>query len=125
MKHLYLARKAQQLLSQTIPAGARLYCHLQAPPKVMQFIVIWEQPTWKKPNINLVIYSINWVDQLEPPSDEAAIRKFCTEHNLLEHERLPDAKFWTPAQAQFLRESWQQDADWAELIDQLNSSLRA
>lgn len=62
--------------------------------------------------------------QLGLPSDEAAIRRFCAEHRLADGVKLPDAKFWTRAQAQFLRESWQQDADWIVLIDRLNASLR-
>ena len=36
-----------------------------------------------------------------------------------------DAAFWTPAQAQFLREEFTEDADWAERVDQLNVMLRA
>jgi hypothetical protein len=63
--------------------------------------------------------------QLGLPNDEAGIRRFCAEHKLAEQEKLPDAKFWTVAQAQFLRESWQQDADWAVLIDRLNTSLHS
>lgn len=39
--------------------------------------------------------------------------------------RLADASFWTPAQAQFLREEISEDADWAEVVDQLNVMLRA
>ena len=38
---------------------------------------------------------------------------------------LADAAFWTPAQAAFLREEWREDADWAEVVDQLNVALRA
>ncbi|MCW5637448.1 MAG: DUF2789 family protein, partial [Rubrivivax sp.] len=33
--------------------------------------------------------------------------------------------FWSPAQARFLREEVAEDADWAELVDQLNLMLRA
>jgi hypothetical protein len=64
-------------------------------------------------------------DQLGLPNSEAAIRKFCSEHKLREEEALPDAKFWSPAQAQFLREEWHQDSDWILTIDQLNTSLRS
>ena len=38
---------------------------------------------------------------------------------------LADAPFWTPAQATLLREELLEDADWAEVIDQLNAALRA
>jgi hypothetical protein len=61
--------------------------------------------------------------QLGLPNSDTAIQKFCTEHPLQKDIRLPDADFWTPAQAQFLRDAWRQDADWAEVIDQLNMTL--
>lgn len=62
--------------------------------------------------------------QLGLPNDEKSIRKFIASHSLPEHTRLADADFWTPAQAQFLREAWTDDSDWALLMDQLNVSLR-
>ncbi|HVK99139.1 MAG TPA: DUF2789 domain-containing protein [Dongiaceae bacterium] len=62
--------------------------------------------------------------QLGLESDEKSIRRFCATHKITGHITLPDAEFWTPQQAHFLRESWHQDSDWAILIDQLNSSLR-
>lgn len=63
--------------------------------------------------------------QLGLPSDEAAVQDFIARHRPLpERTALPDAPFWTPAQAQFLREQWQRDADWALVVDQLNVSLR-
>ncbi|RCW74616.1 DUF2789 domain-containing protein [Pseudorhodoferax soli] len=65
-------------------------------------------------------------DQLGLASDEAAVQQFITRHRPVpEATALPDAAFWTPAQAQFLREQWQRDADWAEVVDQLNIALRA
>ena len=39
--------------------------------------------------------------------------------------RLHEAAFWTPAQADFLREEILEDADWAEAVDELNVRLRA
>lgn len=63
--------------------------------------------------------------QLGLDDDEAAVQTFLRAHAPLPAEtKLPDADFWTPAQAAFLREAWKQDADWAELIDQLDLSLR-
>jgi len=38
--------------------------------------------------------------------------------------KIADAPFWTPAQAAFLREKLNEDADWAELVDQLSAALR-
>jgi len=63
-------------------------------------------------------------DQLGLPSDENSIRQFCDKHHMEDTGALPDADFWTPQQAQFLRECWHNDSDWVMLIDQLNTSLR-
>lgn len=63
--------------------------------------------------------------QLGLPSDEAGIRRFITLHRpLMPAVRLADAPCWNEAQAHFLREAIAQDADWAELVDQLNLALR-
>lgn len=65
-------------------------------------------------------------DQLGLPSNSGAIDAFIAEHRPLADDiALADAPFWTPAQAQFLREEFDEDADWAELVDQLNVRLRA
>lgn len=63
--------------------------------------------------------------QLGLPNDEAGIQQFIIQHAPLPHEvALADAAFWTPSQKAFLCEGLLQDADWAEVIDQLNSALR-
>lgn len=63
--------------------------------------------------------------QLGLPADEAAIGQFITSHTPLAQDiALADAPFWTPAQSEFLREQLLEDADWAELVDQLNLALR-
>lgn len=63
--------------------------------------------------------------QLGLPADEQAIAQFLRAHSPLAADiQLPDAPFWTPAQAAFLRESLTQDAQWALLADQLNAALR-
>ena len=63
--------------------------------------------------------------QLGLPADEAAIRRFIATHSPLRGDLdLADAPFWTEAQAAFLKEQKQDDADWAELVDQLNLALR-
>jgi hypothetical protein len=62
--------------------------------------------------------------QLGLPSDLQGIEHFIAGHATLSAGvELADALFWTPAQAAFLRESCMQDADWAELADQLNVAL--
>ena len=64
--------------------------------------------------------------QLGLPMDEAGIRSFLTQHAPLAPQvLLADAPFWTPAQAALLREQLHQDADWAEVVDQLNAALRS
>jgi hypothetical protein len=63
--------------------------------------------------------------QLGLPNDPAGIHRFLMDHAPLPNGvSLPDAPFWSPAQATFLREALLQDSDWAELADQLNEALR-
>ncbi|MEJ8858286.1 DUF2789 domain-containing protein [Variovorax robiniae] len=65
--------------------------------------------------------------QLGLPSANASdIERFVAEHRPLAADvELADAPFWTPGQAEFLREEINDDAEWAEVIDQLNAMLRA
>lgn len=64
--------------------------------------------------------------QLGLPSDATGIAYFlATNAPLPGNVLLPDAPFWSPAQATFLCEALQQDSDWAELADQLSQALRA
>lgn len=64
--------------------------------------------------------------QLGLPADAQSIAEFLAAHAPLAGQvLLPDAPFWTPAQAAFLREALLQDSDWAELADQLSEALRA
>lgn len=37
--------------------------------------------------------------------------------------KLIDAPFWSPQQAQFLKEELREDADWAIAVDELNQRL--
>ncbi|MFI8745756.1 DUF2789 domain-containing protein [Pseudomonas sp. NPDC077186] len=63
--------------------------------------------------------------QLGLAHDTASIETFIRTHAPLPAERqLADAAFWSPAQAAFLREEILEDADWAEVVDQLNVLLR-
>ncbi|MCM2295193.1 DUF2789 domain-containing protein [Rhodoferax sp.] len=63
--------------------------------------------------------------QLGLPYDNVSIEQFIGSHSPLAPEvKLPEASFWTSAQATFLREACVQDADWAGLADQLNVALR-
>ena len=64
--------------------------------------------------------------QLGLPAAQPDIEQFVARHRPLPGEvALADAAFWSPGQAQFLREEISEDADWAEVVDQLNVMLRA
>ena len=68
----------------------------------------------------------NLFAQLGLPSDEDSINTFIKTHgHLATSILLSEASFWTPIQAAFLREETLNDADWAEVIDLLNTSLHA
>lgn len=63
--------------------------------------------------------------QLGLPSDVDGIKNFLENHSPLDPSiRLENASFWTQAQSTLLRDEILQDADWAEVIDQLNAALR-
>lgn len=68
----------------------------------------------------------NLFAQLGLPSDDVEIESFIRTHsNLASSTSLSEAPFWTPAQASFLCEEIMNDADWAEVIDQLNARLHS
>ena len=73
------------------------------------------------------VHSLNMLfAQLGQPSDEASIAQFIERHRPLPDDvPLHEAPFWTPSQAAFLREAILDDADWAEVADELNAELRA
>lgn len=63
--------------------------------------------------------------QLGLAHDQVAIERFVEQHSPLQEScKLADAPFWDTAQAAFLREEIREDADWAEVVDQLNLMLR-
>ncbi|MEZ5644142.1 MAG: DUF2789 domain-containing protein [Burkholderiaceae bacterium] len=63
--------------------------------------------------------------QLGLSADIDSIKQFVADHSPLDPAiRLENAPFWNESQADFLRDEVQQDADWAEVIDQLNVALR-
>ena len=64
--------------------------------------------------------------QLGLPNGHEDIRQFLATHAPLPDDmRLEEAPFWTPAQAQLLREERVDDADWIVVIDQLNVAMHA
>ena len=63
--------------------------------------------------------------QLGLPSDGQAIQDFISRHAPLDGRiRLHDAPFWDAGQSRMLQEMTADDADWAELVDQLDVALR-
>lgn len=68
----------------------------------------------------------NLFAQLGLPSSDEEIEQFIQMHShLASYITLADAPYWTPAQATFLKEEILKDADWAEVIDQLNARLHS
>ena len=64
--------------------------------------------------------------QMGLPTSNVEIETFLRRHSPLAGDiAVADAAFWTPAQAAFLRAELREDADWAEVVDQLNAALRA
>ncbi|MFJ5255226.1 DUF2789 domain-containing protein [Pseudomonas sp. NPDC088414] len=75
-----------------------------------------EQPTHSLPSL---------FEQLGLSSDPVSIEQFIATHSPLKPElHLADAFFWSKSQADFLRGEILDDADWAEVVDQLNVLLR-
>lgn len=61
--------------------------------------------------------------QLGLDGNEKAITQFIRQHKLPAEMAIQDAPFWNRAQASFLNESLKQDAEWCEVIDELNTLL--
>lgn len=65
-------------------------------------------------------------EQLGLPSNAEAIQHFIRQRRPLDPTiPLPQAPWWTPAQAQFLEEALEEDSDWAGQVDELNILLRS
>mgnify|MGYP000196217045 CR=1 FL=1 len=63
--------------------------------------------------------------QLGLANDRKSIESFLKAHRPLNSStRLEDAAFWTESQSHFIKEQLANDADWAELLDQLSLALR-
>ncbi|SDG55305.1 Protein of unknown function [Onishia taeanensis] len=64
-------------------------------------------------------------EQLGLPADDASIQAFIERHSPLPEDiELADAPFWNRSQAALIRSALEEDADWAEVVDQLNAALR-
>ena len=62
-------------------------------------------------------------DQLGLDSTPKAIDAFIAAHPLAADVKLIDAPFWTPQQAQLLKEELLDDAEWAMPVDEMNQRL--
>ncbi|PWB35529.1 DUF2789 domain-containing protein [Pseudomonas sp. NDM] len=62
-------------------------------------------------------------EQLGLPADEASINDFVEAHPLDPDTKLIDADFWTPQQAQLLKEWLRADGEEAVIVDELNVRL--
>ncbi|MBB3168964.1 DUF2789 domain-containing protein [Simiduia aestuariiviva] len=64
--------------------------------------------------------------QLGLEDGDAAVERFIASHRLRpEDGELYRAIFWSPSQAKFIKESIEEDAEWAEAVDQLDARLRS
>ena len=67
----------------------------------------------------------NLFTQLGLPSTPKDIQAFIESNRpLVKHLALHQAPFWSASQAEFLRDEILDDADWAGVIDRLDSGLR-
>jgi len=63
--------------------------------------------------------------QLGLKDDPVSIDQFIASHSPIRPKmHLANAFFWSKSQAQFLRDGILEDADWAEVVDQLDVLLR-
>jgi hypothetical protein len=72
------------------------------------------------------VHSINALfDQLGLEDNDAAIEQFIEQHRPVSAGvALHEASFWSRSQAEFLKQAIEQDADWSEVVDQLDAMLR-
>jgi hypothetical protein len=72
-----------------------------------------------------VIHSLESLfDQLGLDSSTQSIAQFASTHRLMPGVgEFYNAAFWSPSQAAFLKQSKEEDADWAVVVDQLNVML--
>lgn len=63
--------------------------------------------------------------QLGLDNTEQAIQGFIKKNTPLSSKvKLHEANFWNASQSSFLKQSKDDDADWAEIVDQLDAMLR-
>ncbi|KAK2701783.1 hypothetical protein QYM36_019593 [Artemia franciscana] len=63
--------------------------------------------------------------QLGLPHDDVSVDTFILRHKDMNRvSPLHEANFWSESQSAFLKEAHERDADWAEVVDQLDAMLR-
>ncbi len=63
--------------------------------------------------------------QMGLPNNKPAIDDFIRIHKGIPHSTpIWEADFWTPSQAAFLKESYDEDSDWVQVVDHLDTLLR-
>ena len=68
---------------------------------------------------------VSLFEQLGLDSSNEAIAAFIHRHRpVADNLALHEAEFWNASQAAFLEEAIETDADWAEVVDELNLLLR-
>ena len=63
--------------------------------------------------------------QLGLPHDQEGIDDFVLQNKLEKHTLIIDADCWNSGQKAFLKEALLEDAQWSEVIDQLDVMMRA
>ena len=66
----------------------------------------------------------NLFAQLGLANHPQAIVQFICQHRISANIHITQASFWNEAQRHFLQEAHEQDAQWTEIIDQLDAQLR-
>lgn len=64
-------------------------------------------------------------EQLGLSAEQEDIERFIREHQLEDDRKLHEASFWSPQQSAFLKDSLENDANWAEVVDELNLRLHS
>jgi hypothetical protein len=68
---------------------------------------------------------VSLFDQLGLDSSEEGVDNFIEKNGLLlGNKELHKASFWNSSQASFLKQALDEDADWVEIVNQLDVMLR-
>lgn len=63
-------------------------------------------------------------EQLGLPSSESEIQGFLHNHRLSGMDTIENAPFWNASQATFMQDAKRADAEWAMVVDELDTMLR-